>query len=231
MRGIIIPWRGPGVRRTAVLVLALLAPLITELFLKGDDLEGLTTGQTRVLFPIVVLLGVSGIVVGILNSYEEFAVPALMPVLWNAAIIVSLVVFVPRFESVETQLYAYAGGVLAGTVLLVVTPVRWLRGRDGRIRAVLDLRDVLVQQPDDAVLREWPDQTVYLEISGSDRVNACQRSIGLQPISVSLGYVPSGCLEDVGRLRSHRRTLHTCSGGLSFRRGASLLVHEGAANL
>ncbi|HYY74817.1 MAG TPA: murein biosynthesis integral membrane protein MurJ [Gaiellaceae bacterium] len=123
----------------------LLAPWVMRLFL-GGEYEELATGLFRVLLPIVVLMGVSGIVVGILNSYEEFTVPALMPVLWNLAIIVSLVVFVPRFESVEAQLYAYAGGVLAGTVLLVVTPVRWLRGRDGRIRAVVDLRDPAVKR-------------------------------------------------------------------------------------
>ena len=58
--------------------------------------------------------------------------PALMPVLWNLAIIVSLVVFVPRFDSVEAQLYVYAGGILAGTVIQAITPVWWLRGRDGR---------------------------------------------------------------------------------------------------
>lgn len=124
----------------------LLAPWVMRLFGLSGELEELATGLFRVLLPIVVLMGISGIVVGILNSYEEFTVPALMPVLWNLAIIVSLVVFVPRFESVEAQLYVYAGGVLAGTVLLVVTPVRWLRGRDGRIRAVIDLRDPAVKR-------------------------------------------------------------------------------------
>jgi putative peptidoglycan lipid II flippase len=64
-----------------------------------------------------------------------------MPVFWNLTIIVSLVVFVPRFDSVEAQLYVYAGGILAGTVIQAVTPVWWLRGKDGRLRAVLDLRD------------------------------------------------------------------------------------------
>src|SRR6185437_6086 len=38
---------------------------------------GLAVGLARVLFPIVVLLGLSGIVVGILNSYDHFTVPAL----------------------------------------------------------------------------------------------------------------------------------------------------------
>jgi putative peptidoglycan lipid II flippase len=117
----------------------LLAPWVMSLF--GGPYEELATTLSRLLFPVVVLMGVSGIVTGILNSYEEFTVPALMPVLWNLAIIISLVVFVPRFDNVEAQLYVYAGGILAGTVIQAVTPVWWLRGKDGRIRAVLDLRD------------------------------------------------------------------------------------------
>src|SRR5206468_6732885 len=48
----------------------------------------LAANLSRLLFPIVVLLGLSGIVVGILNSYEHFTVPVLSPVLWNVAIIV-----------------------------------------------------------------------------------------------------------------------------------------------
>ena len=48
------------------------------------------------LFPVVVLLGVSGVVVGILNSYEQFTVPALSPVFWNVAIIAGLVFGVPQ---------------------------------------------------------------------------------------------------------------------------------------
>jgi putative peptidoglycan lipid II flippase len=126
-------------------LLMLLAPLIMRVFGLGE-LEDLATSLARVLFPVVVLMGVSGIIVGILNSYEEFTVPAFMPVLWNLAIIVGLLVFVPRFESEEAQLYVYAGAILAGTVIQVVTPVWWLRGRDGRIRAVLDLRDPAVKR-------------------------------------------------------------------------------------
>jgi putative peptidoglycan lipid II flippase len=124
-------------------LLMLLAPLIMRIFGLGD-LEELATGLSRVLFPVVVLMGVSGIIVGILNSYEEFTVPAFMPVLWNLAIIVALLFFVPHLESEEAQLYVYAGAILAGTVIQVVTPVWWLRGRDGRIRALLDLRDPAV---------------------------------------------------------------------------------------
>jgi putative peptidoglycan lipid II flippase len=126
-------------------LLALFAPWIIGLFGLGP-LDDLATDLSRILFPIVVLLGVSGIVVGILNSYEEFSVPALMPVLWNAAIILALVLFVPQFESDRAKLYVYAGGILAGTLIQAVTPVFWLRGRDGRLRAVLDLHDPAVKR-------------------------------------------------------------------------------------
>src|ERR671914_3115202 len=75
---------------TALFILA--APLLIRPFGNpGGDAE-LAVGLSRVLFPIVVLLGLSGIVVGILNSYEHFTVPALTPVFWNLAIIVGLVV-------------------------------------------------------------------------------------------------------------------------------------------
>ena len=124
----------------------LLAPLIIRAFGLPADFEDLGVTLTRILFPVVLLLGISGVVVGILNSYEQFSVPALMPVFWNLTIIVALVVFVPRFDSEEAQLYAYAGGILAGTVILVVTPVFWLRHRDGRIRAVIDLHDPAVKR-------------------------------------------------------------------------------------
>jgi putative peptidoglycan lipid II flippase len=126
-------------------LLMLLAPLIMRIFGLGD-LEELATTLARILFPVVVLTGVSGIVFGILNSYEEFTVQALMPVLWNAVIIASLLFVAPRFESEEAQLYVYAGAVLAGALVQTITPVWWLRGRDGRIRAVLDLRDPAVKR-------------------------------------------------------------------------------------
>ena len=68
------------------------------------------------LFPLVVLLGLNGLVVGILNAHEHFTVPALAPLVWNVVIIAGLVGLTPLFEGDE-QLYAYAIGVLAGTAV------------------------------------------------------------------------------------------------------------------
>ena len=64
-----------------------------------------------------------------LNSFEHFAVPALAPVAWNLVIILALVGLVPTFP--EEEIYAYAIGVLAGTVVQFLLPP-WLRGRGGR---------------------------------------------------------------------------------------------------
>jgi putative peptidoglycan lipid II flippase len=122
----------------------LLAPWIIRPFGDpGGDFD-LAVGLSRVLFPIVTLLGVSGIVVGILNSYDEFTIPALMPIFWNAAIIIGLVVGVPRADATDTKLYIYAFSILIGTVIQVLFPLPWLRGRDDRLRVLIDWRDPAV---------------------------------------------------------------------------------------
>ena len=127
---------------TALLMLA--APLVIRPF--GVQDEELAITLSRILFPIVLLLGVSGIVVGILNSYEHFTVPALTPVFWNLAIILGLVLGVPRADSEAEELYVYAGAILVGTVIQVLLPLPWLRGRDDRLRLVIDWRDPAVRQ-------------------------------------------------------------------------------------
>src|SRR3954468_5642451 len=105
----------------------------------------LLIGLSQVLFPIVALLGVSGIVVGILNTYDEFSVPALTPVAWNLVIIAGLVFGVPNVHGTDHKLYVYAGAILLGTIVQVLLPMPWLRGLDGRLQMVIDWRDPAVK--------------------------------------------------------------------------------------
>lgn len=122
----------------------LLAPvLMPPLTAQYDDLA---VTLSQILFPIVALLGVSGIVVGILNSYEHFAVPALTPVAWNVAIIVGLAVGVPHADTTNGKLYVYAAAIVVGTVIQVLLPFPWLRGRDGTLRVLVDWRDPAVRR-------------------------------------------------------------------------------------
>lgn len=124
----------------------LLAPLLMRPFGDpGGDFD-LAVGLSRVLFPIVVLLGLSGIVVGILNTYHHFALPALAPIAWNLVIVLGLVLGVPRIDSENAQLYLYAGVVVLGTVVQLLLPFPWLRRLDGRLTMVIDWRDPAVRR-------------------------------------------------------------------------------------
>jgi putative peptidoglycan lipid II flippase len=127
-------------------LLMILAPLVIAPFGNPGGDKELAVTLTRILFPIVTLLGISGVIVGILNSYEQFTVPALAPVAWNVAIIVGLVIGVPQASTIDGKLYVYAASILIGTVIQVLLPVPWLRGLDGRLRVVLDWRDPAVRQ-------------------------------------------------------------------------------------
>ena len=96
-----------------------LAPVIMPL-VTGDEftaqLDALTVGLSRVLFPIVILLGLNGLVVGILNAHDHFTIPALTPLVWNIVIVGGIVLLDPLFEG-DDKLYAYAIGVVAGTAV------------------------------------------------------------------------------------------------------------------
>lgn len=130
---------------TALFVL--IAPWVMEAFGYGPHAYGgIATGLSRVLFPLVVVLGLTGIVVGILNSYDHFAVPALSPVAWNLVILLGLVVGVPEAGSRSTKLYVYAAAILVATVVQFLLPLPWLRGRDGHLQLVIDVRDPAVRR-------------------------------------------------------------------------------------
>jgi len=125
----------------------LISPWVMEAFGYGPDVYGgIAIGLSRVLFPIVVILGLTGVVVGILNSYDHFTVPALSPVLWNMVIIAGLVIGVPQAGSGSTKLYIYAGSILVATIAQFLLPLPWLRNRDGRLQMVIDIRDPAVRK-------------------------------------------------------------------------------------
>ncbi|HKT82612.1 MAG TPA: murein biosynthesis integral membrane protein MurJ [Solirubrobacterales bacterium] len=111
---------------TALFVL--LAPVIMPIFAPGfeGELLDLTVTLSQVLFPILILLGISGVVVGILNSYDRFGAFAISPLFWNLAIIVVTVLLAPSFHG-QNRIYAYAIGILVGTLVQLLIPVWDLR--------------------------------------------------------------------------------------------------------
>ena len=154
---------------------------------------------SQILFPIVVLLGTFGIVTGILNSYDEFSIPALTPFAWNLAIIAGLIFGVPRADTETGKLYVYAGSILLGTVIQLLLPLPWLRGLDGRFRLALDIRDPAVKQV----------FTLMIPVT---------LGLGLINVNAVIGTIVASKWIDpfMSRTRSTRRSGSTCS-----RRGCS----------
>ena len=127
----------------------LFAEPLMSLFAPGFDddpaLKELTVNLARLMFPIVVLLALSGLVVGMLNSFDEFAIPALAPVAWNLVIIAALVGLVPVLPE-DDEIYAYAIGILQGTIVQILLPLPLLRGRGGTLTFKIDWRDERVRR-------------------------------------------------------------------------------------
>jgi putative peptidoglycan lipid II flippase len=132
---------------TALFVL--LAPVVMPLFAPGfkdnQQLLDLTVALSQVLFPILVLLGVSGIVVGILNSYDRFGAFAIAPLFWNLTIILVLVVLEPMFHG-QDRIYAYAIGILVGTLVQLLIPVWDLRHTPYRFNFSFEWRSPKVRR-------------------------------------------------------------------------------------
>jgi putative peptidoglycan lipid II flippase len=106
----------------------LIAPLLMPLFIGAKVPEGLTVTLSQLLFPILVMLGTTGMVVGILNSYDRFGAFAISPFFWNVAIIVVLV------------------GVLVGTAIQLAIPTWDLRHTPFRLLRVFDWRGIDVRR-------------------------------------------------------------------------------------
>ncbi len=106
---------------------------------------GLTVGLSRVLFPVILLLGLNGLLVGVLQSYDHFTIPAISPAVWNAVIIVLLVVLAPHFHG-DNEIYAYAVGILAATVVQVLLAFGALGRIDFRLQVKIDWHDPRIRQ-------------------------------------------------------------------------------------
>ena len=132
--GLTILWMG---------VAEVIVPLFTGTL--SPSATSLTVGLSRVLFPVVLLLSLTGLIVGILQSYDEFTIPALAPAVWNIVIIVFLVALHGRFHG-QDAVYAYAIAWLIATVVQFLMIAFALRKVDFDLSFTLNWRDSRVRQ-------------------------------------------------------------------------------------
>jgi putative peptidoglycan lipid II flippase len=132
---------------TAIFILG--AGVIMPLFTGAkfsSYLDGLTVGLSQVLFPVILLLGLNGLLVGILQSYDHFSIPAISPAIWNLVILALLLIARPHFHGEEAQLYVYAAAILAATLVQLLMAAGALGRIDFRLQLQIDWHDPRVRQ-------------------------------------------------------------------------------------
>ncbi len=105
----------------AALAAALARPLVAHIIAPGfsPEQQALTVELMRWMLVSTVIFGVSGLIMGILNSFHHFLLPALAPVFYNLAIILAAWLLAPGMG-----IHALVVGVVAGATLhlLIQTP-------------------------------------------------------------------------------------------------------------
>jgi putative peptidoglycan lipid II flippase len=104
--------------------------------------QQLTIDLLRIMLPAVILFGVSGLIMGILNTHQVFLAPAIAPAIYSIGIIVGTLLLAPRMG-----ISGVAWGVVigaAGYLLIQLPNLLRLKGR--RYLAVLGFGDPMVRE-------------------------------------------------------------------------------------
>src|SRR5579875_1360386 len=123
----------------AMLLVGAVMPMFTSSHFDGS----LAAALTEIMFPTVLAMALMGLLAGILQSYDEFSIPAAAPVAWNAVI---LALLIGLHHTFHPSIYAYAVAWLVATVVQLAIVGSALRRIDFRLRLELDWRDPRVRQ-------------------------------------------------------------------------------------
>jgi len=121
----------------AALSFALAGPLARRLLVPEADpaTQDLTVELMRIMLLTVVIFGVSGLLMGILNAHQHFLTPALAPSLYNLGLIVGALVLARG-----GNVYGLAWGAVLGAGLHLAVQIPALLRLDFRLRPSLNLR-------------------------------------------------------------------------------------------
>lgn len=128
----------------AVMCVALffLAPALTHAIVPGYTGQklDLTVIMTRVMLLSPIILGISSVVSGVLQSFKNFLVYSLSPIAYNIGIITGALLLAPILGPV-----GLAWGVILGAILHLSIQLPTLRGHGFRYRPFIDLKDSSVR--------------------------------------------------------------------------------------
>jgi putative peptidoglycan lipid II flippase len=128
---------------TAASLLAMFfAPWIVDHALaKGfsPEMRQLTVQILRVLLPSVIIFGISGLVMGILNSHQKFLIPALTPSMYSVGIILGVLLLRSRIG-----IFGLAWGAIIGAILHLLLQLPALFSLKGNYSLTFGLKNPLV---------------------------------------------------------------------------------------
>lgn len=203
----------------------LATPLMIDLIAPGfhGEKRNLTILLVQIFFPGTGFLVMSAWCLGVLNSHRKFFLSYAAPVIWNAAIILALLIFGHRVPQ-ETLVIYTSWGVLAGSVLqfLVQVPtvlkcaphLRWsLQTSSAPVRQILKSFTPIVTSRGVVQLSAYIDNILAsLLPSGAVASLAYAQSLYMLPISlfgmsVSAAELPtmSGAIGSDEEIKAHLR--------------------------
>ncbi|SPB15760.1 integral membrane protein MviN [Caballeronia novacaledonica] len=100
----------------------------------------LAVDMTRIMFPYIVLISMTTLASGVLNTYKQFSLPAFAPVLLNVAFIFAAVFVAPHLK---VPVYALAYAVIVGGFLQLLVQLPGLKKIDMTPRVGLNFRRAL----------------------------------------------------------------------------------------
>ncbi len=205
-----------------VLALELAAPAVAWLLGGGfhPSLLAVTTTLTRLIVPAVAFLGLSGVTTGLLYANKRFVYPAFGASVFNAGIIVAMLLLADRVGIASLSL-----GVLLGSILQLAIQVPGLRDlqfsfsldfthpglrRIGRLYLPVAL-GLVVSQVAIAIDRNLASRTGEQSIAWMQNATTLiQLPLGLVAVAVSTAILPSlSRLASTGDVIGFRRTLGT----------------------
>ena len=130
----------------AALLAAVFAPqlvryVIAPGFAADPAKEALTISLTRLMLPSAVIFGISGLVMGVLNSRQRFFIPALTPAMYQVGMIFGVLVLAPGMG-----IYGLAWGVLIGSLFHLLLQLPLLIRQGGKYRVSLGLTSPEVRE-------------------------------------------------------------------------------------
>jgi putative peptidoglycan lipid II flippase len=110
-------------------------------FADKPAIEALTVDLLRVMLPSAVIFGLSGLVMGVLNSHQKFFIPALTPALYRLGMIFGVI-----FLSPYLGIFGLAWGVVVGAALHLLSQIPSLLRLRGRYFPTLGLKQAAVRE-------------------------------------------------------------------------------------